>query len=381
MVQIKNKKANAVGIAIIAMAALLLLGGIFMDDTSTNSKSKYLDKKEEGDKKYPEETYLFYLNSTDIGRQKKVTTSFPNIELGAKIEHNIVHLENNFKLKANPFANNVYSFNANFDRPQEVEGFYLYFDLDRYSGEQDIMIKVNDKMVYLNQARPSEIPLIINGNLGNASTLKISFEAVKPRWYSIFNWNSFEVKNLKVVEIRRNKNNDVREYNFDVNKDTLERIELNLVIDCGETPDSSYPIKVNVNGYTLADFNPDCKSYVNKITKEIPIHILNSKNNKITMKTEGYYNLAYGFNHIYFNDQDTYKFTIGSFNDIIDIVMYGDFDKDVIDVKINKHLISLERDEIVSIIPYIRYGTNEIEFLTKPVELEEFVIEKNEFLY
>jgi hypothetical protein len=59
--------------------------------------------------------------------------------------------------------------------------------------------------------------------------------------------------------------------------------------------------------------------------------------------------------------------------------MYGDFDKEIIDIKLNSQIMSLRRDEIKSIIQYLRFGTNELKILTKPVEIKEFIIEKNEF--
>lgn len=377
-----NKKATSqVGIGIIVMALLLLLGGIFVDD-GTVSKSSYLDeKKTNGIEGYPEESYLFYLNETDIGRQKKVTESFPNVELGSKIENNIIFLGNDFKLKANPFTNNAYSFNVNFEKPEEVNYFMLYFNPNRITGKQDLVVKVDDVVYYENQARNNELPIVINKKLSsNQSSVKVSLELRKPQWYQIFNWNSYEVKELKVNEVRQNKANNLREYDFEVNKLNLERVELNVVISC-ENTNKKMPIKIKANDYIIEDFTPECTSNYNRVTREIPLNILNSQQNRITFETEGYYKVSYSFNKIYFNDQDTYKFTIGSFNDIIDVVMYGDFDKDVIDLKINDRLVSLGRDEIMSIIPYLRFGTNEIEFVTKPVEIKEFVIEKSEFLY
>ena len=112
----------------------------------------------------------------------------------------------------------------------------------------------------------------------------------------------------------------------------------------------------------------------------VPLSILKNQGaNSIIMETEGYYKVAYSLNKIYFNDKDVYKFTINSFNDIVDVIIYGDFDKNVIDLRLNSQTFSLARDEIKSIIPYLRFGTNELRILTKPVEIEELIVEKNEF--
>jgi len=45
----------------------------------------------------------------------------------------------------------------------------------------------------------------------------------------------------------------------------------------------------------------------------------------------------------------------------------------------NKKNITLRRDEVLSIFPYLKLGVNQVRFLTKPLEIEEFVIEKAEY--
>lgn len=375
-----KKATNQIGIGIIAMAILLLLGGIFLDD-GTVYKDDYLDNKDKNNL-YPEENYLFYLNSTDIGRQNKVTVSFPNVVIGAKEENNIIYVGNDFKLRANPFSKTYYSFNAQFSEPSNVNKFYLYFDVNRITGKQDIVVKIDDQIYYKNKATASEIPLTINYKPKiNRSDVKVTIEIDKPAWYSLFNWNSFEFSELKVVENIQDKSNTEKDFSFQVDKQFLERVEINLVVDCQNTLDNIKPIQVDVNGYSIEDFTPNCASRYNTITREIPINILDEKQNNLQIKTKGYYKLAYSLNKIYFNDKETYKFTIANFNDVIDVVMYGDFDKDVVDLKLNGKIMSLKRNEIKSIIQYLRYGTNEVEFLTKPISIEEFVIEKSEFRY
>jgi hypothetical protein len=380
----KTKKASSqIGIIIMLMAGLLLLGSIFVDDGNQPSKNDYLnDRNYNKNNSYPEEDYLFYLNQTDIGRQKKITESFPNIEIGSKTENNIIHIGNDFKLKANPFSKTYYSFDLDFKKPQDVQQLLIYFKPERITGDQDLKILVNNQIYFQNKARTGEIPITINKKLAsNQTKVTITFMLDKPKWYQIFNWNSFEVKELKVMEISQDSSNNEKEFNFQLDKDYLERVELNLLVDCEKPTTDNPSIKTTINGYIISDENPQCEKYINRITKKIPENILRTNKNTIKFETNGYYKLSYSINKIYFNDKDTYKFTINSFNDIIDVIMYGDFDKDVIDIKINEQTMAIGRDEIVSIIPYLKFGTNEIEFLTKPVEIKEFVVEKNEFLY
>ena len=126
-----KKGVNQVGIGIIAMAVLLLLGAIFIDDPNFNSKTNYLDIKNNNSNSYPQENYIFYLNNTDLGRQNKVTESFPNIELGSKEEYNTIYIGNSFRLNANPFTSNPYSFNINIKDPENVNELLIYFKSEK----------------------------------------------------------------------------------------------------------------------------------------------------------------------------------------------------------------------------------------------------------
>ena len=379
MKTIRKKGSAEVGIAIVAMALLLLLGGIFLD-SDPNSKSSYIkdkNSKSQAGESLAQESYLFYLNNTDIGRQSKVTESFPNLELGSKETFNTIHVGSSFRLQANPFTANSYSFDIRFAEPEDVNNYLLYFNSDRLSGDNNLIIKVNGEPVVNTQAKDSDMPIVIAKKPTN-NTVTLTFEIDKPRWYQLFNWNKIDIEKLRVVEAIQDKNNNEREFNFEIEKDFLERVYVDLVVSCEDT--TNPPIKVTVNGFIVGNENPDCDSRYNRISLNVPLSILKNQGaNSIIMETEGYYKVAYSLNKIYFNDKDVYKFTINSFNDIVDVIIYGDFDKNVIDLRLNSQTFSLARDEIKSIIPYLRFGTNELRILTKPVEIEELIVEKNEF--
>ncbi len=379
-----NKKAvNEVGVGIIAIALLLFVGAVFFD-ADPNSKQTYLTNKDniEYGQTPPEDEYLFYLEDMDIGRQKKVTENFPNIELGAKETANVVHIGNSFRLLSNPFTKNSNQIDIPVKNPSEIDKYLIYFNPSRISGNNQLVVKLGTKEVVKTLAKSSDIPLnvvlpVINNNV---SYIPFTFELEKPRFYDVFNWNKLDIEELKVVEIRRDDTNKKREFDFALNKDFLERMYVELTISCDEIKEISEPIKVTLNGYIIANENPKCTSKYNKITtNNISLSILNDEKNRLVLETEGYYKVAYSINKIYFNDEQTYKFNINSFNDIIDVVMYGDFDKDIIDVRLNEQTMTLRRDEVKSIVQYLKFGKNELKFLTKPLEIEEFIIEKNEY--
>lgn len=383
-----NKKAiNEVGIGIIVMALLLFVGAIFFDSPTTNQKQSFLQDKTNSNnidsQNNIDSNYLFYLSEIDIGRQKKVTESFPNIELGAKEENNVIYVGNSFRLIANPFTKNSKTMNVNIRNPTEITELLIYFNPERASGDNELIIKFGNTEVSRTLARSSDIPIKVPVNIKNRniSYIPITFELEKPKFYSVFNWNKLDISELKIIEVRRDESNNFRDFDFTLNKEFLERLSIDLVISCDKVTETSEPIKVILNGYIIGNQNPNCLSRNNKMSiNNVSLNVLGDVN-RLIFETEGYYKVAYSINKIYYNDQETYKFNINSFNDIIDVVMYGDFDKDIIDIRLNGQTMTLGRDQVKSIVQYLRYGTNELIFLTKPLEIKEFIIERNEFSY
>ena len=176
MKEINKKGSGELGIGIIAMALLLLLGGIFFSDNpNQNQKEKYLDEKNkienlEKNLEYPEENYLFYLNSTDIGRQNKVTQSFPNIELGSKTEYNTIYLGNNFRLNANMFTSNKYFFEFQASDIRDVKEFLISFSNKKHSGDEILKIYMNEKLIMQNRIDSISLPIIIDNNFNKINS-------------------------------------------------------------------------------------------------------------------------------------------------------------------------------------------------------------------
>lgn len=325
------------------------------------------------------QTVIFSLNETNIGKQKKVTENYPNVELGSKIEYNTIFIGNTFTIMSNPLTKSSYSFDINFNEPENINNYLLYFDPTRISGKEDLIVYVDGKRVAKNNARKSDIPYYIDQPIIN-NTARITFQMEKPSIIDVGNWNKMLIEDLRVIEERQNKKNNFKTFNFDAKKDFLDRVYIDMVISCEKNTKSNPAIIVKVNDYIIQNANPDCTSNYNRITANVPLTALNNSKNTLVFETDGYYKIAYNINKIYYNDQDRYRFNVNNFNDIYDIILYGDFDKEIIDLKINQYTISLQRDKVKSILHYLRYGPNEIEILTKPVEIKELVIEVNEYL-
>lgn len=370
----KEKKANIqLGMGILFFALLLLLGGILSDKTPS-------DPGNQDDNNISNEQYLFLLESAHLGSQNRVIENYPNFELGAKIENNIIFKGNSFRLNANPFTNNQHSIRLQSPNPENVKHYLLYFSIDQISGSETIIISNKDSNEEIARVNPKNIntPIIINEKPINKS-LNLGFEINKPSWYQIFNWNKIDIEDTRVVEISQDTEKKKRDFNFEINKNHLDKVFFNFLISCPKVTQTTASIKITVNNYIISNSNPDCISRNTRINAEVPLNILKHGKNNLSLETPGHYTLTYNLNKVFFNDQTSYKFVINNFNNISDAILYGEFDKDVVDLRINSKLISLKRNEFVSIFEHLKLGTNEIEILTKPVEIKKLAIEKENY--
>ena len=211
----KNKKGTKeLGIGIIAFAMILLVGGIISDNpVSFTEKEKYIEEREYNEE-YPEENYLFYLEDFDIGKEQRVTQSFPNIELGAKEEFIPLFTTQRIELKSNMFKKNGATFRIVPTVRENLKELRIYSNSNQLSGSENIIVKLNSKEV---AQVPSEgyFPIIIR-DLPVNETFEMTVELNKPAWYEIFNWNKVEFKDFRIVEVSQNLNEQKKEFSFEI---------------------------------------------------------------------------------------------------------------------------------------------------------------------
>lgn len=64
------KAQSEIGTGIIVLAAILLLGGIFLSGDDQNSKSNFFNTKSNSNNTDVNSNILFSINNTDLGREK-----------------------------------------------------------------------------------------------------------------------------------------------------------------------------------------------------------------------------------------------------------------------------------------------------------------------
>ncbi len=378
-----NKKANEVAIGIIILAFILLVGPILLNDENTSSKSSFLISKNknntDSNNKFEGEEYFLIINNTLLTRNQKITENYPNLELGSKEEYNTIYIGNNFILESNPFRKTYNRFYFDLKNPEEIKELLLYFKSDWIAGKTNFEILLNNRTVSTSFANQNQIPISISSSYNQRNYIDLQLK--KPQLYELFNWNKVEISDFKIVELRKKLENSKREFNFIVEKEFLDRVYIDLLVSCDLITEISPAIKVLINGYIISNENPRCISKFNKITIDIPLNILEEEKNSIIFETNGFYKLAYSLNKIYYNDKESYKFNIKNFNDLTDVIIYGEFDHEVIDLRLNGKFFSLNRDEIVSVLKYLNTGTNELRILSKNIEIKELKIEKTNWEY
>ncbi|NCC71225.1 hypothetical protein EOM09_06595 [bacterium] len=378
-----NKKANEVAIGIIILAFILLIGPILLNDENSSTKSSFLISKNknntDSNNKFEGEEYFLIINNTLLTRNQKITENYPNLELGSKEEYNTIYIGNNFILESNPFRKTYNRFYFDLKNPEEIKELLLYFKSDWIAGKTNFEILLNNRTISTSFANQNQIPISISSSYNERNYIDLQLK--KPQLYELFNWNKVEISDFKIVELRKKLENSKREFNFIVEKEFLDRVYIDLLVSCDLITEISPAIKVLINGYIISNENPRCISKSNKITIDVPFNILEEEKNSIIFETNGFYKLAYSLNKIYYNDKESYKFNIKNFNDLTDVIIYGEFDHEVIDLRLNGKYFSLNRDEIVSVLKYLNTGTNELKILSKNIEIKELKIEKTNWEY
>jgi len=379
---IKNEKngTTSIGIAIIIFSILFLLSSSFINLENNNNSNK--DSKSNN---YPEDNYVFFLNNTLLGVNNIEIESYPNIEIGSPIKREIIYKGSSFKLYSNFLSSNFFTINVPKKSDEEIKYFLVYGKVERETGDNDIIIKFNGNNYYEGKGDSNSFPIVINPNNNEYNPINkttntsnnniLKFQIVKPKFFQIWDWNNVYVKDLTIIKVKKDLGKKTRNFNFYLQKDYLKNVYLSLTVDCQTYEDNSN-VKVNVNGYDITNIYFDCDGRYNTKEVEIPLDTLKNNNN-LTFTSDGYVKLSYNIKKVYYNDKFKYKFEIYNFKDITDILIYGDFNKDEIDLRINDRLITLKDKDFMSIIDYIKYGVNEIEILEKPLDIKELYIEKD----
>jgi hypothetical protein len=382
----KTKKAiiNPFSIGIILFLFLLIFV-LFSDiETNNNSNDKYsyLNNKEKTSSitSIDEEidpSKIFKLGKTYIGKEKTVVENSEYFELGA-IERFLQLHSGSFNLKKKLFGSSFYYFEIPIENKKFLDSLLFYFEPEYLSGS-DAMFNINiNNLKFIKtpiDAKNTPIKIKLDNTTKNADSLKIEISILNDGFFSFPN---VRINDFKVLGKMLSDKNSKKDFYFQTNLRSIDELDLELIVRCRDKKEYGF-VDISINENLIETLIPNCNLGEEVINIPIPLSILDGDKNKLTFETDSFFQISYNLNSKYLEQGNVYRFTINNFNDFLDIVVYGNFDKEVIDIKVNSKTLSLKKDEVLSIFPYLKIGVNQVKILTSPLEIEEFVVEKVDY--
>ncbi|MFP4401973.1 MAG: hypothetical protein ACLFPL_01975 [Candidatus Nanoarchaeia archaeon] len=397
--QYNNKSANVVGFAIIGLAFLLLLGslatepGSIVDDSNGNGGSGSGGSNNNGDDVWSggdiENRVLFQFNeTTKLGEEMRSQTSFPNIKIGSAVEYKQLEFKSQIPLKSSAFNKNSYQYTIpkRYLEDESLQAILIIpsFESGRINDEIGLLI---NSQLYSSYSSHLDFPLKIDVEDLSRNQTQIELRTPQVEWYQLSRSYEELLRSIEIVGIYQDTRYSEREIQFNVETDQefLQSIGISLSVVCPEEEDGTNPIEVFVNDFKVLSQNPQCTSVVaggTVLETQVPLEVLNAEDefagfssNTLRLETSGKYEVSLRVDEISFNDKYTYTFDLNEYSDLRDIIVFGDFNKEQLDVQINSYRFSIPRKETYSIRNRVRPGKNVITFHDVPVELREFTIE------
>ena len=395
-IKMKSKKSSAFAIGIALF--LLLIGFSLLFEDPSSDKYTYNDYKAVNDKdnsnifslrkssnlKGDEIENLLYLEDKKIGDSNIVSRQYTNEEVGIVEDFVDLQYGGNFILRSNPLRRDEFYTEFSLPNSDELTDIYLYFEpisVGSSISDKIIEINLNDiKFVKTGiEQRSIPIRISIDDNLKQSDVIKVSISLENVPIFSIFNWNKVEFYQFKIIGRTQNKENVQKEFSQIVNLEDLDRATMSINILCDENLDAEDPLELYLNAQKVRSINLNCDTKKTDIFN-IPLDYFSNDKNDFVFKTEGFYKINYLLNLEYLNDRTGYSFILDSFDDVYDVVLYGSFNRNVINLKINNNTMTMTNDEVISILRYVDIGRNSIKFLDDSLQIEELIIEKNKYL-
>lgn len=399
MRQLNNsRKANMVGFAIIGLAVLLLLGSVATDPDSVVSEGSSGSNSGGGSNSdsngdYEIENFdiinerLFQLNSTILGKEEVEIQTYPNIKIGSAVEYEELKQEKEIILRQGAFNSNEFSLTLNRDILDNEDFMYLLVVVQspKSSFDSSLGLFINQNL-YSTYEKSSLFPVKIERssfqkNQDNIITIKTP----PVEWYELFSKSEQILNEIRVIGVFQDSRYSQRDIDFLINsddEDNLNFLRMKLSVVCPQGEDGSNNIEAFVNNFKVLSQNPTCLSNSagsTVLSAQIPTQILNLENdakNTILLDTQGRYDTSLQIEEVYFNDNYEHSFYINRGSDVEDVIIFGDFDKESLDLKINSHRFTIQRRQTQSIKTKLRSGRNELVIYDRPIEIEDLIIEQ-----
>lgn len=388
-----NNKANVVGFAIIGLAILLLLGSAVTQPSSPISGGNENTGGGSGSGSGSElfdvsSSVLFELNSTILGRERIRTIDFPNMRIGSAIEYDELYFVRDIRLISSPFNSN--SFQSTIPRSVVEDEDFLGILLVMYPRDgrfdNEVGILVNNELFGVERST-SRLPLVINRReFQEGFDNRISITLPEVNWFEFFNSYEEVFNEIRVIAMYQDSRFSQRSLQFilQTNEENLNFLRLQFSVVCPQGEDGSTPIEAYVNNFKVMSQNPNCATRDPRgtvLSAHVPADILrfpgeSTNYNTILIDTFGTYQTSLQVEEVSLNNDFEYSFFVSRSRNVEDVVIFGDFDREFLDLQINSYRFQLPRRETVSIRTRLRSGRNELIIHDAPVEIRQMLIEQ-----
>ena len=397
-----SKKGNIIGFGIIGMAFLLVIGSVATNPdspitgggTGNNGGSTGGGSSSGGggssgggntiSSSNFDNEIIFHINSTILGREVIRTTDFPNMRVGASVEYEEISLSRNVNIESSPFNTNDFTFRLPRDVIQK-DGFQgiLIMPYPRDGVlTTNFGVYVNERLFSVEDSI-SRLPIKILANEFNSfnnNSIRISTPRVN--WNQFLTTHSQTFNEISIIAIYEDDRFSTRQLDFvtSVEEDSLNFLRLKFSVVCPQGEDGSTPLEAYVNGFKVMSQNPTCitrQATGTILSAEVPKPIINfDSRNSLQIQTFGNYQTSLQIEEVSFNTQNEFSFYINRARDLEDVFIFGDFDREFLDIQINSHRFSIPRRETTSIKTRLRSGRNELILHDVPLEVRSLTIEQ-----
>ena len=398
-----SKKANMIGLGIIGLAFLLLVGSVATEpnspisgggsggsgsNTGGGSNGGNNNGVSGGGNTISNSNFnnevIFHINSTILGREVIRTTDFPNMRVGASVEYEEISLARNVNIESSSFNQNDYIFRIPRDVTQK-QGFQgiLIMPYPRDGVlTSNFGVYINGRLFSVEDST-SRLPIKILANefnFQNNNTIRISTPPVN--WNQFLTTHSQIFNEISIIAIYQDERFSTRQLDFvtSVEEDSLNFLRLKFSVVCPQGEDGSTPLEAYVNGLKVMSQNPTCVTRDARgtvLSAEVPKSIINfNSRNSIEIETFGNYQTSLQIEEVSFNTQNEFSFYINRARDLEDVFIFGDFDREFLDIQINSQRFSIPRRETTSIRTRLRSGRNELILHDVPLEVRSLTIEQ-----
>ena len=370
-----NKKAfNPFAIGLILFVFLIAFFLLVEEENNLNiggfSKDDLTDEEIKANK-------LFFLEDKTLGKLAIISQDYKDVVIGKLEESDIIFSSNSFRLNSNPFTSNEVLLEFDIFDAKNTKEILIYFSEEYITGSnQIIQVSVNDLKTTKTILSSENSPIRVNfdRNLKTIEDVRLKIKLEDVSLFDIFNWNKVDINDLSVVQTKVSDENLDTKFLFDVDLKDVKSSNVKVYLECLE--DFSNKIFMYVNDNIFSNINPKCSGEVEEYNLNIPLDYLYDGKNELLINTTSLYKMTFSIQNEYFERKNSNTFNINSFKDLFDIVMYGDFNKQKLNVKINDDVLELDLNEVKSVIQYLNFGVNKITFLDDEIEIYEFSIEK-----